>query len=94
MADIYYKLDKKTRDDLVETFKRVAVEILEGPKETWLPEYNKPYYRELYKFIKDEYSKNVVYPPSEDIFNALHYTPLSNVKVVILGQDPYHEPNQ
>ena len=36
MADIYYKLDKKTRDDLVETFKRVAVEILEGPKETWL----------------------------------------------------------
>ena len=36
MADIYYKLDKKTKDDLVETVKRVAVEILEGPKETWL----------------------------------------------------------
>lgn len=36
MGDIYYKLDKKTRDDLVATIKRVAVEILEGPKETWL----------------------------------------------------------
>ncbi len=63
-------------------------------REKLLPEYNKPYYRELYKFIKDEYSKHVIYPPSEDIFNALHYTPLNNVKVVILGQDPYHEPNQ
>ena len=63
-------------------------------REKLLPEYNKPYYRELYKFIKEEYSKNVIYPPSEDIFNALHYTPLNNVKVVILGQDPYHEPNQ
>ena len=63
-------------------------------REKLLPEYNKPYYRELYKFIKEEYSNKVVYPPSEDIFNALHYTPLNNVKVVILGQDPYHEPNQ
>jgi uracil-DNA glycosylase len=63
-------------------------------REKLLPEYNKPYYRELYGFIKDEYSKHVIYPPSEDIFNALHYTPLNNVKVVILGQDPYHEPNQ
>jgi len=57
-------------------------------------EYKKPYYRELFNFIKDEYSKVVVYPPSEDIFNAMHLTPLSNVKCVILGQDPYHEPGQ
>ena len=57
-------------------------------------EYKKPYYRELFTFIKDEYSKVVVYPPSEDIFNAMHLTPLSNVKCVILGQDPYHEPGQ
>lgn len=64
----------------------------------WLPyleqEFKKDYYRELYSFVKDEYSKHIIYPPSEDIFNALHFTPLSKVKVVILGQDPYHEYNQ
>lgn len=57
-------------------------------------EYKKPYYRELFHFIKEEYSKVVVYPPSEDIFNAMHLTPLSKVKCVIIGQDPYHEPGQ
>jgi uracil-DNA glycosylase len=64
----------------------------------WLPmvknECGKPYYRELFDFVKKEYTEYVVYPPSDDIFNALHLTPLSKVKVVILGQDPYHEPNQ
>ena len=57
-------------------------------------EFNKPYYRELYTFVRDEYSKAVIYPPSEDIFNALHYTPLKDVKVLILGQDPYHNEHQ
>ena len=57
-------------------------------------EFHKPYYSKLYKFISEEYSKHVVYPPSEDIFNAFHLTPLDKVKVVIIGQDPYHEPNQ
>ena len=47
-------------------------------------EFGKDYYKELYEFVKDEYSKAVVYPPSDDIFNALHYTPLSEVKVLIL----------
>lgn len=64
----------------------------------WYPavqaEFKKPYYRELYQFVKEEYSKHVVYPPSDDIFNALHLTPLSEVKVLILGQDPYHNENQ
>lgn len=59
----------------------------------WLPsiegEFRKPYYKELYQFVKEEYSKHVVYPPSDDIFNALHLTPLKEVKVLILGQDPY-----
>ena len=58
----------------------------------WLPaikgEYSKPYYKELFTFVKDEYSKYVVYPPADDIFNAFHFTPLSKVKVLILGQDP------
>lgn len=57
-------------------------------------EFRKPYYTDLYKFIKEEYSSHVVYPPSEDIFNALHLTDLKDIKVVILGQDPYHEPGQ
>ena len=47
----------------------------------WLPavreEFAKPYYRQLYQFVKEEYSRTVVYPPAEDIFNALHFTPLS-----------------
>ncbi len=57
-------------------------------------EFRKDYYRKLYQFVKDEYSNYVIYPNSEDIFNAFHFTPLSRVKVVILGQDPYHEPGQ
>lgn len=64
----------------------------------WLPvveeECGKEYYKNLYRFVKNEYATNVVYPPSEDIFTAFHLTPLSEVKVLILGQDPYHEPNQ
>ena len=64
----------------------------------WLPEiegeFRKPYYRELYQFVKEEYSKHVVFPKSDDIFNAFHFTALRDVKVVILGQDPYHNVNQ
>lgn len=57
-------------------------------------EWSKPYYRELRDFLIDEYKNETVYPPAEDIFNALRITPYSEVKVVILGQDPYHEPGQ
>ena len=64
----------------------------------WLPivesECKKSYYKELYTFVKKEYSENVVYPPSDEIFSAFHLTPLKDVKVLILGQDPYHEYNQ
>ncbi len=57
-------------------------------------EFRKPYYAKLYKFIKNEYMTRVVYPPADEIFNAFHFTPLHKVKVVILGQDPYHNVNQ
>lgn len=57
-------------------------------------EFKKPYYRELYTFVRDEYAKAVIYPPADDIFNAFHFTPLSKVKVLLLGQDPYHNVNQ
>ena len=64
----------------------------------WLPvieeEIKKDYYKKLYLFLKEEYARQIIYPKSDDIFNALHLTPLSKVKVVILGQDPYHEPGQ
>ena len=58
------------------------------------PEFSKDYYKKLYTFVKDEYSKTIIYPPAEDIFNAFHFTPLSKVKVLLLGQDPYHNENQ
>ena len=58
------------------------------------PEFKKPYYRELYGFVREEYGKAVIYPPAEDIFNAFHFTPLGEVKVLLLGQDPYHNVNQ
>ena len=57
-------------------------------------EFKKPYYRKLYETVRKEYSTNVVYPAADDVFNAFNYTPLSEVKVLILGQDPYHEPGQ
>lgn len=64
----------------------------------WLPalqeEFKKPYYRTLYQFVREEYAKTTIYPPADDIFNALHLTPLSQVKVLILGQDPYHNAGQ
>ena len=58
------------------------------------PEFSKPYYAKLYKTINEEYHTHEIYPPADDIFNAFAFTPLSKVKAVILGQDPYHEPGQ
>ena len=57
-------------------------------------EFRKPYYAELYKKIRQEYSTHQVFPPPDQMFNAFHFTPLSDVKVVILGQDPYHGDGQ
>jgi len=57
-------------------------------------EFKKPYYRELYQKVKHEYETAQVFPDPNDIFNAFQFTPLSNAKVVILGQDPYHNNGQ
>ena len=57
-------------------------------------EFKKDYYLELRKFLIKEYRTKTIYPDMHDIFNALHYTDYKDVKVVILGQDPYHGPNQ
>jgi len=57
-------------------------------------EFDKEYYKELRKFLVSEYKSTEIYPSMYDIFNALKYTPYDDVKAVILGQDPYHEPGQ
>ena len=57
-------------------------------------EFKKPYYRDLYNFVKKEYETGVCFPPPKDIFSAFSMTPLSQVKVLILGQDPYHNYHQ
>ena len=58
------------------------------------PEFKKPYYAGLYKKIREEYSKQQIFPPADEIFTAFELTPLSEVKVVIIGQDPYHGEGQ
>lgn len=57
-------------------------------------EFSKDYYKKLYMFVNDEYRHYQIFPKAEDVFNAFHLTPLADVKVVILGQDPYHNVNQ
>lgn len=57
-------------------------------------ELSKDYYNKILNFLESEYSSKNIFPPKENIFEALNLTPYSNVKVVILGQDPYHGPNQ
>lgn len=57
-------------------------------------EFKKDYYRTLFETVRTEYQTRQIFPPADDVFNAFHLTPLENVKVVILGQDPYHGENQ
>lgn len=68
---------------------------LEG---AWLealkPEFSKPYYQPLFEKVGEEYRTGKVFPAADDIFNAFHFTPLDEVKAVILGQDPYHNNGQ
>ncbi|MBQ6964442.1 MAG: uracil-DNA glycosylase [Bacteroidaceae bacterium] len=65
---------------------------------SWLaklqPEFDKPYFEQLIQFVKTEYAQGTCYPPGKLIFNAFNLCPLPNVKVVLIGQDPYHEPGQ
>ena len=68
------------------------------PKTDWNPvlraEFAKPYWAELQAFVNDERTHHTVYPPHDEVFAALHLTPYADVKVLILGQDPYHGPRQ
>jgi len=63
-------------------------------KEILKDEFDKDYYKELIKFLEKEYKEYTIFPKVEDVFSAFNYTPFDNVKVVIIGQDPYHEVGQ
>ncbi|MBD1397573.1 uracil-DNA glycosylase [Pontibacter sp. JH31] len=70
------------------------VKIEESWQNVLEDEFEKPYFKNLVSFVKDEYASQKVYPPGSQIFSAFELCPFDNVKVVILGQDPYHGPNQ
>jgi len=72
----------------------MEVKIEESWREVLAEEFEKPYFAELAAFVRSAYRSGVVYPPPGKIFNAFGRTPFDRVKVVILGQDPYHEPGQ
>ncbi len=70
------------------------VEIEPSWKEQLQTEFDKPYFAQLAAFVKQEYATHSVYPPGKLIFNAFNQCPFNKVKVVLIGQDPYHEPGQ
>jgi uracil-DNA glycosylase len=70
------------------------VKIEESWKKALSAEFDSIYFERLASFVRSAYAKGTVYPPAKNIFEAFNRTPFDKVKVVILGQDPYHEPNQ
>lgn len=72
----------------------MEVKIESSWKEKLQEEFEKPYFSELTRFVRDEYARYTVYPKGSHIFHAFEKTPFQQVRVVILGQDPYHEPGQ
>lgn len=70
------------------------VRIESGWKQALQGEFQKPYFQQLTDFVRTEYSSRRIFPPARQIFNAFDRCPLAKVKVVILGQDPYHGPGQ
>lgn len=74
--------------------KTVEVKIEPGWKAQLEAEFSKPYFESLTNFVRNEYQTQTVYPKGSELFNAFHFCPFNEVKVVILGQDPYHGPGQ
>ena len=66
--------------------------------ETWndlfIETKKKDYSKNLHSFLNDEYQNHIIYPPRSEMFKAFELTPVKDIKMVIIGQDPYHEPNQ
>lgn len=72
----------------------MQVKIEKSWQEVLQTEFDKPYFENLVGFVKQEYASSTIFPPAGQIFSAFNTCPFSNVKVVILGQDPYHGPGQ
>lgn len=72
----------------------MEIKIEDSWKKALSKEFKQDYFSDLVAFVKDEYKKGKVFPPGKEIFNAFWHCPLESVKVVILGQDPYHGPGQ
>ncbi|MDN5295916.1 MAG: Uracil-DNA glycosylase [Bacteroidetes bacterium ADurb.BinA261] len=72
----------------------MEVRIEQSWKQHLMPEFDKPYFVNLTNFVRDEYRTKTIYPPAKLIFNAFDQCPFDEVEVVIVGQDPYHEPGQ
>lgn len=72
----------------------MKVTIEESWRQRLQPEFDKPYFEHLARFVKEEYSRHTIFPPGRFLFHAFNTCPFDKVKVVILGQDPYHEPGQ
>lgn len=70
------------------------VKMVPGWKSRLAEEFNKPYFENLINFVRQEYSSQTIYPPGKEIFRAFDACDFDNVKVVIIGQDPYHGPGQ
>lgn len=68
----------------------MQVKIADSWKNILQPEFEKPYFKELTNFVRQEYQKNTCYPPGNNIFSAFNYCDFDAIKVVIIGQDPYH----
>lgn len=75
-------------------FASMNVNIHPSWKEQLQEEFNRPYFKSLTKYVKHEYTTQRCYPPGKQIFAAFDYCPFNELKVVIIGQDPYHGPNQ
>jgi len=73
---------------------QMDVKIEPGWKEVLKPEFEKPYFEKLAGYVKSEYQLHTVFPPGKEIFNAFNLCPFDQLKVVIIGQDPYHGPGQ
>ena len=72
----------------------MKVKIEESWEKVLQPDFDKPYFKELTDFVRSEYAATTIYPPASLIFNAFNLCPFDKVKVVIIGQDPYHGPGQ
>ncbi|HLY29738.1 MAG TPA: uracil-DNA glycosylase, partial [Ktedonobacterales bacterium] len=72
----------------------MAMQIPDGWRDQLAEETSKPYFKRLEEFLEEERRTQTIFPPEEDVFNALKLTPYSQTRVMLLGQDPYHDDNQ